>query len=173
MVPDRVTLPVVRDQCQAPQHILEACVSQLLLRRLTNGPRSRAGAIATGQKPTTGKEKSPPGTKRSDQTRQRLARSAHTRCTNMLDHTTNPYVCKATTKLLVCGLMASGSKVIEGQDCRPHNLGWQTFPHHGELRRNRQDAGISYRRPRATGGGGNCNSCKAQCSGHSLKDPTP
>lgn len=53
----------------------------------------------------------------------------------MKDHTTNPYVCKTLSDLLLCRLSATGSKIFRQDGSRVRDQGWQVIPRHGGLSR--------------------------------------
>jgi hypothetical protein len=49
----------------------------------------------------------------------------------MKGHTTDPYVRKTLSDLLLCRLSATGSKIFREDDSRVRDRGWQVIPRHG------------------------------------------
>ena len=91
----------------------------------------------------------------------------------MKDHTTDPVVRKSAGHLLRCGLKAIGSRTLPTDSYRGHDLAFRTIPRHGGLSRNYRAARSGYVPTWTACIGCGCNSCGAQRSERSLKEPAP
>lgn len=165
---DRETLPSVRNLCQGSWRILEDSVPELLLTLLLGVRRrsaSPAQRLTANQAGTSGRRG-----ERTGQAEKRLGRPgtstqpAHSRCTNMKDHTTNPVVCKILNHLLARRLNALGRKVFLADDRRARDRGWQITSRHGGLSRSYRDPRFDFLAPCPTCNGRGANACGVTCS---------
>jgi hypothetical protein len=148
-VSDRATLPSVRNYCQGSTQILAGSVAKPLLRVLTErgGSASRHSGrhTRTGREPEAREEKAKPEAERQlESTVQRRLQLAHSRCTDMKDHTTNPDVRKTLRDLLIRVLRTIGSKIFRTDDCLARDRAWQIIPRRGGLSRTYRDPRFDY-----------------------------
>jgi hypothetical protein len=159
-VSDRATLPsertIVKDQRSSLQAVWLNCYFPRQTERGGGAPattRLSASAPSANPNPKWERRELAEAEKQLEPTLPRRLQLAHSRCTDMKDHTTNPYVRKTLSDLLVRALSAIGSKIFREDDRRACDHGWQITPRHGGISR-------SYRDPRFDG----LTTCEA-CNG--------
>ncbi len=89
--------------------------------------------------------------------------------TNGTTHSNRVY---SFLRRLKTSLSAHEQRAFAASDANARRYGCQITRAQGGLSANYRDAGFGYLNTCATGGGGGCNSCGAQRSEHSLKEPT-